>query len=81
MPIIFLVDIGSHPPRDLEVRLFDDGELEFLTPSCHINIKKEGVAELRDYLNEHAAQQGAHPTGLCPMCGEPLAAAALHEFC
>jgi hypothetical protein len=28
-----------------------------------------------------AAQQGAHPTGLCPMCGEPLAAAALHEFC
>jgi hypothetical protein len=27
-----------------------------------------------------AAQQSVHPTGLCPMCGEPLAA-ALHEFC
>ncbi len=30
---------------------------------------------------EEASEQSLHPTGLCPMRGEPIAAAALHEFC
>ena len=72
MANIFFRDIGSHPPRDLEVKLFDDGELEFYTKDCHININKKSVAELVAWLI--AAEQGVKPT-LLPCeeegCNEP----------
>ena len=72
MANIFFRDIGSHPPRDLEVILFDDGELEFRTNDCHININKKSVAELVAWLI--AAEQGVQPT-LLPCeeegCNEP----------
>ncbi len=72
MANIFFRDIGSHPPRDLEVLLFDDGELEFRTSDCHININKKSVAELVAWLI--AAEQGVQPT-LLPCeeegCNEP----------
>ena len=70
--VYFTRDIGSHPHRDLEVKLFDDGEVEFYTHDCHININKKSVAELVAWLI--AAEQGVQPT-LLPCeeegCNEP----------
>lgn len=59
--VYFTRDIGSHPHRDLEIKLFDDGEIEFYTHDCHINISKESVAEFMAWLN--AAEQSVHWTG------------------
>jgi hypothetical protein len=53
MAKLFLRDIGSHPPRDLEVTLFPDGELQFEADNgkpVHINISKEEMLELIDFL-------------------------------
>ena len=48
-------------------------------PAVHKELEHAYAIGLAHY--EEAAQQSVHPTGLCPMCKEPLAAAALHEFC
>lgn len=74
---IYFRDIGSHPPRDLEVLLFDDGELEFRTDKSHINIDKKTVAELVLWLLEE--KQGVKPAHMCEEegCKEP----AVMYFC
>lgn len=70
--VYFTIDIGSHPHRDLEVKLFDDGEVEFYTHDCHINMSKESVAEFMAWLN--AAEQSVHWTlPMCSVCGESVA--------
>lgn len=53
MAKIFLRDVGSRPERDLEVTLFQDGELQFEADNgkyVHINITREGVSELIKFL-------------------------------
>ena len=70
--VYFTIDIGSHPHRDLEIKLFDDGEVEFYTDDCHINMNKESVAEFMAWLN--AAEQSVHWTlPMCSVCGESVA--------
>jgi hypothetical protein len=65
---IFLRNVGSFPPSDLEVKLFSDGEVEFYTRDGHINIAKDGVVDLMAWLN--AAEQGVHWT--VAICAEDL---------
>lgn len=46
-----------------------------------MNKRKAIMAAVLSAFDE-AAEQSVHPTdGTCPICGEPKAAAALHEFC
>lgn len=55
MSKLYLRDVGSHPERDLEVTLFQDGELQFEADNgkyVHINITRAGVKELLDFLLE-----------------------------
>lgn len=70
--VFYTRDIGSHPHRDLEIKLFDDGEVEFYTlDGTHINISKKSVAEFMAWLN--AAEQRVHWTlPMCPVCGESV---------
>ena len=67
MSKIYLRDVGSHPERDLEVALFPDGELQFEADNgkyVHINIAREGVKELLDFLLDESGLESFHPRAM-----------------
>lgn len=67
---IYLRDVGSYPERDLEVTLFQDGELQFEADNgkyVHINITRAGVSELIKFLLAEA-QPMRRAADECPTC-------------
>lgn len=70
MAKLYLRDVGSHPERDLEVTLFEDGELQFEADNgkyVHINITSAGVKELLDFLIEEI-RPTQRAADVCPAC-------------
>lgn len=82
MAKLFLRNVGSHPELDLEVTLFKDGELQFETDNGHINIAREGVKELVDFLlaeilptplaidKDYCNHNWSFPPEFCPICNK-----------
>ena len=76
MAKLYLRDVGSHPERDLEFRLSPDGELQFVADNgkyVHINITREGVKELLDFLLEEfrPTQRALDGVEVCAKCDQP----------
>ncbi len=85
MAKLYLRDVGSHPERDLEVTLFPDGELQFEADNgkyVHVNITREGVKELLDFLLEEIrpTPRALDAAEACD-CEEPFPESGFCKFC